>query len=123
MNRAALVALIVAIPTFASAQNCTKGIRCGNTCIATNKTCHISAGSSSSSTVTPPRDTTVASRDSTLPYLAIRLGTIYYLNSPVCGPQKAIRALPRASVVFFKDEIDARKYGLTKSDSEGCSAK
>ncbi len=44
---AVLVGVSVA-PLDVVAQNCTKGIRCGNTCIAANKTCRIGSGGSSS---------------------------------------------------------------------------
>lgn len=33
--------LVLLLPTVAWGQNCTRGKRCGNTCIAANETCHV----------------------------------------------------------------------------------
>lgn len=40
-KRLAFIALLALLPAAAGAQNCTRGKRCGNTCIAANETCHV----------------------------------------------------------------------------------
>jgi hypothetical protein len=52
LTRLGIITAVLAATPFvtAEAQNCKKGIRCGNTCIAANKTCRIGSTSSSSGT-------------------------------------------------------------------------
>jgi hypothetical protein len=51
----ALVALLIVSGSAEAQKNCTKGIPCGNTCIGTDKVCHVGAGTGSSAS-TQPRD-------------------------------------------------------------------
>lgn len=125
----AALALLVICGSAADAQKrCTKGIPCGNTCISATKTCRIGSSAPTpppktpaTSARTPARDTTVASRDSTLPWVATRTGSTFYLNSPTCLSARTVRSLRPESVVFFKSEEDAKKYGLEKSAARDCS--
>jgi hypothetical protein len=106
-------------------KRCTKGIPCGNTCIAANKTCHVGQGTATREAPPPARvslrDTTVATPDSTLPWIAGRNGTTFYLNSATCPARSVILSLGRENVVYFKTESDAKKYGAVKSAAKDCS--
>lgn len=48
-----LAFLLLLVLSAADAKNCSKGKPCGNSCIARDKTCHTSSGSSSRPTPTP----------------------------------------------------------------------
>ena len=114
--RYVLVVLIsVSVHRDANAQpNCKKGIPCGNSCIAANKTCRIGSPS--------PRieQATVGKADSTKApdsgdWVGSSRGTAYYK----AGCSGARRLAP-ANLIYFKSEDDAKKAGYRRSASRGC---
>lgn len=53
----AAVMLLVSVNNLEAQKRCTKGIPCGNSCIAANKTCRIGAGTATSSGVVQAKPT------------------------------------------------------------------
>jgi hypothetical protein len=112
--------LLVSFPAFAVAQkHCKKGIPCGNTCIAANKTCHVASTPQPAATAAQSG----AARKSESPapdsasgsWVASTRGHTYY-RVGCSGASK----LSSANRIYFKTEADAKKAGLTRSTQKGC---
>lgn len=100
-------------------RNCTKGIPCGNTCIAANKVCRTATPPPAPSPPSAPLRSTAPAAgrlfSAEYPFAASPRGRTYYANIRSC------KALPRlASRVFFKSEEEAQGAGLTRSRQRGC---
>jgi hypothetical protein len=121
---------------LAAQRKCTKGIPCGNTCIAANKVCRIGTttarpASAPDSTARPalaapaatPAPTTLHSLvdlpagDSTWRWVAAKQGEVYYINAPACA---FLQRVPSADRVYFRTELEAKAYGLRRSFNTGC---
>jgi len=106
------LALAVSAGTAEAQRRCVKGIPCGNTCIAANKTCRISGGSATGSSrtvqqaVTPPADAQ---------FVASSRGQVYYWVG--CNGWKS---LAPANLRFFKTAAEARAAGYRPSTQAGC---
>ncbi len=115
--RLLLLALVSAgIPVSAHAQkNCKKGIPCGNSCIAANKTCRIGT------TPAPSKADTMRVVEGSIrtartgDWIASSRGTTYY-KAGCSGANK----LSPANKIHFKSEDEARKAGYHRSATRGC---
>jgi len=108
-------ALLVFGAADATAQKrCSKGIPCGNTCIAANKTCRVGSPASRPSTNRP------ASASAVVPpgtqYVASNRGSTYYYVG--CNGWKS---LAPANRIYFKSVEEARSKGLKPSTQAGCA--
>lgn len=111
--------ILLAIAAPAEAQkNCKKGIPCGNSCIAANKTCRIGSSSPTPSRTTAPaapaRLMGSAAADSAQ-WVGSSRGSTYYLRS--CSGAGKLAAANR---VYFKSEEEARAAGYRRSTQKGC---
>jgi hypothetical protein len=110
-----VVAFLAAGATSAVAQKrCTKGIPCGNTCIAANKTCRV--GTPTSRPATSQATSVSAVVPPGTQYVASRRGTTYYYVG--CNGWKSLAA---ANLIYFKSVEEARAAGLKPSAQAGCS--
>lgn len=116
----ALAVLIVLPATQLEAQKrCKKGIPCGNTCIAANKTCRI--GTSAPRSSPPPAATVAPAQQSgqaqqvSGDWVASSRGRTYY-KAGCSGARK----LSASNLIYFKSEEDAQKAGYTRSVQRGC---
>ena len=111
-------------------KKCTKGIPCGNTCIAANKTCRIGTSSTTPETTPKPLATTapatgttarapldIPAGDSTWGWTAARSGDVYYANVQSCVYLQRVQAGQR---IYFRTSKEAEAYGLTRSLNSGC---
>ena len=104
------------LPRDAHAQkNCKKGIPCGNSCIAANKTCRIGATPAPSSADTKRVVQGSVGNSSTGDWIASSRGTTYY-KAGCSGANK----LSAANVIRFKSEDEAPKAGYHRSATKGC---
>jgi hypothetical protein len=119
MKRILIVLLLIVMATPAAAQKrCVKGIPCGNSCIAANKTCRIGAPSTPST----PRveQGSVGKADTSAiatsgDWVGSSRGTTYY-RAGCSGAKK----LSPANLIYFKSEDEAKKAGYTRSSQRGC---
>lgn len=116
---AVVIAGLALSPGSAEAQKrCTKGIPCGNTCIAANKTCRVGSGSA---TKAPASQSAPASSKAApvIPegaqYVASSKGTVYYWVG--CNGWKN---LSTANLVYFKTADEAKKAGYRQSLQAEC---
>ncbi len=120
--------LLLVAPGTLSAQHCTKGKPCGNSCIVQNKTCHVGSGTATratpSITSTPryPATSTVAPVTSppvivgTLgPWVASSRGHVYYWKS--CSPARQLAVANRR---YFRSQDEAEQAGYRRSTTSGC---
>lgn len=121
---ALLLAGLTLSPGSAEAQKrCTKGIPCGNTCIAASKTCRVGSGSATkapASQSAPASKSAPASRAAPVipegtQYVASSKGTVYYWVG--CNGWKN---LATANLVFFKTADEAKKAGYRQSLQADC---
>lgn len=107
--------LLVACAADAAAQKrCTKGIPCGNSCIAANKTCRV--GSPARPSSSQPSSATTAAVPPGTQFVASSRGTTYYYVG--CNGWKS---LAPANRIYFKNVEEARAKGLKPSTQAGCS--
>ena len=109
-----LVLVSMATPRHVHAQkNCKKGIPCGNSCIAANKTCRVGTPSSSSKadTLTVVQSSVASTGD----WTASSRGKTYY-KAGCSGANK----LSASNVIRFKSEDEAQKAGYHRSATKGC---
>lgn len=130
--RAMVLAMLVGLAwsTVAGAANCRKGIPCGNSCIAANRTCHLNR--SAPPPATPkmqPRGSIAAPAAVAAPAAAVvqalpgapamwaasEADRIYF--APGCA---AAQDLTPANKRFFPDEATAIAAGFRRSSVEGC---
>lgn len=130
----ALLGLLLAIATPASAQNCKKGIPCGNSCIAATRTCRVGQGTARAAPGSPgakqpaanlppqPAGSVPSSAGVKIPedavFVASVRGEVYYLISPACT---AWRDISPANLRWYKSSTDAVGAGLRASTIGGCS--
>jgi hypothetical protein len=116
-----VAALCVLLPASLAAQRqCKKGIPCGGTCIAANKTCHVGTKSSGAARTPDPGPalSTATSADppsAASDWVASSVGHTYYKSG--CSSAKRLAAKNR---MYFKSEGDAKKAGYTRSAAKGC---
>ena len=110
------VLLAVGIAAFhgdaVAQKQCKKGIPCGNSCIAANKTCRIGTKA------TPSQSDTSSVREGSVDsggWVASTRGKTYYMAG--CSGAKRLSA---ANVIRFKTEDDAKKVGYHRSATKGC---
>ena len=114
MRRLFCLLLLAAAPSIAQAQkNCKKGIPCGNSCIAANKTCRVGTPSTQPSAAS--RADSSAAVTSTGEWVGSSRGHTYY-RAGCSGANK----LAKGNLIYFKSEADAKKAGYTHSVSRGC---
>lgn len=134
MRRTALLGIVSAVagawaPSALDAQNCKKGIPCGNSCIAANKTCRVGSGSATSSSSgsssagqgskslygqpTSPAPRSPSPADSQ--WVASVADGIYFLRS--CSAAQDLHPSNRR---YFAYEGDAITAGFRRSRAEGC---
>lgn len=135
------VSVVVALGTIAlspvaleAQKRCTKGIPCGNTCIAATKTCRVGTGTARPAprpaaprpTAVVPDSTPRASADrataasaepsvSEKPEVASSRGQVYYARG--CS---AANELAPANRILFKSAEEAEAAGYRRSRSRGC---
>ena len=111
-----LVLVSMATPRHVQAQkNCKKGIPCGNSCIAANKTCRIGATPAPSSADTKRVVQGSVGNSGDGDWIASSRGTTYY-KAGCSGANK----LSAANVIRFKSEDEAQKAGYHRSATKGC---
>src|SRR5207248_200309 len=109
------VSILFALPVAANAQKrCRKGIPCGNTCIAANKTCRagMPAYAPPPSQLSPPAQ---AEPDTSRAWVASSRGHAYYKH----GRSGANRLTP-SNRVHFRTEEEAQRAGYRRSTPRGC---
>jgi hypothetical protein len=116
--RLAATILLLAATAAEAQKNCKKGIPCGGTCIAANKTCHV--GSASPTPATSPAVAATAAQvasksDTTGEWIGSSAGHTYYRAG--CSGAKALKP---TNVIHFKTEADAKTAGYTRSAQKGC---
>ena len=111
MKKYFLPALLTLMAMNAEAQNCKKGKRCGNTCIAMNRTCHIASEPPRPASSTPA----APAKRTPLPWIAHRQVRFYYRTG--CAPAKTI---PESLRVYFKTALEAQRAGYARSKIKGC---
>lgn len=105
--------LVLALPSTLDAQkNCTKGIPCGNTCIARDKVCRVGTPAPAPLSSTAPAGKLL---DPAYPWVASPRGRTYYANVKSCSGMKQLK-----SHLFFKSEDEALEKGLVRSRQRGC---
>lgn len=116
MNRicrgAAFALLLLAIgaaEAFAQ-RRCTKGIPCGNTCIAANRNCRVGADSTTSSGGIASQPTPAARVPEGMQFVASTQGRVYYFVG--CS---AWRSLSTANLRFFRTAAEAKAIELEPS--------
>jgi hypothetical protein len=112
----ALVVMSITVPSRVAAQkNCTRGIPCGNTCIAANRTCRV--GTTRSAVPRAPSSPPVAARvsEGRAQYVASRRGKVYYRKG--C---RAAAALAPQNVITFASASAAAAAGYRPSTQAGC---
>lgn len=120
LGLALFAALALASPLEAQ-RRCTKGIPCGNSCIAAGKTCRKAPAPAPSPPATPdarpaPSDSTPSGGPVTSgPWVASRRGTTYYKAG--CS---GARDLAPANRIYFRTEADAQANGYRRSRQAGC---
>ena len=112
---ALLVLASLALASSAQAQKrCTKGIPCGNSCIAANKVCRI--GSSAPAARPSTQEASVPSIGAPpQEWVASKKGRTYYRLG--C---RGANGLSKANLIFFKTEDEALLAGYTRSRAKGC---
>lgn len=114
-----LILLSLVVPTALMAQKrCTKGIPCGNTCIAANKVCRVGSGTPTPAAGVAPRATrtdTAAVAGASSPWVASSIGRTYYRN----GCAGASR-LAKRNLIWFPTEDSAQAAGFKRSTARGC---
>lgn len=120
MRLTVLLVFLAALPTALEAQkNCTKGIPCGNTCIAANKTCRVGTTSARpappATTVAPASALKAEAPATSGEWVASTRGRTYY-KAGCSGARK----LSAANLTYFKTEDEARAAGYTRSVQRGC---
>lgn len=104
-------------------RRCVKGKPCGNTCIAQNRTCHVSTPSATPSPspaprtapAAPPARTDSQAPATTGPWVASRRGSTYYRSGCTGGNQLAAQ-----NRIYFRTEEEARAAGYRRSTQRGC---
>lgn len=129
-----VVAFLLSLATPASAQNCKKGIPCGNSCISAGKTCRVGAGTARAAPGSPgatapvaaPPPSTTTSRVPTstavvVPpgstFVALAGGFVFYSIDPSCI---VWREMPPADLQWFRTEADAIQARFRRSMVLGC---
>ena len=147
-----VVALALALELGASAtvsaQNCTRGIPCGNTCIARNRTCRVGQGTARAA---QPRTQPAPAATQPVPSVpassfapaanvapsvptAIAPAALAPAPSSTTHPYSALRSgtfyykrscraaqeLPRSELVYFRTEQEALDAGRVRSAVAGC---
>lgn len=145
MRTTRLVALTLAFLALStpveSQRQCKKGKPCGNTCIAQNRTCHVSPSPRPTTRTSPPAsaptkaparastdtaaralvdtrtDTAAAAATPATsgPWIASRRGSTYYRTG--CAGGNGLAAQNR---IYFKSEADAQAAGYRRSRQAGC---
>jgi endonuclease YncB( thermonuclease family) len=117
-----LLALLVwaLLPETGSAQVCTKGKPCGNTCIAQNRTCRVGPGTTrAAGTATTPATPAAPPPQTAVPegalFVASTRGTTYYFVG--CS---GWRGLAQANLRWFRSREEAVAAGLRRSTQSGC---
>lgn len=114
--RLAATILLFAAATAEAQKNCKKGIPCGGTCIAANKTCHVGTATPATSPAVAATAAEVAAKsDATGQWIGSSAGHTYYHAG--CSGAKSLKP---ANVIHFKTEADAKKAGYTHSAQKGC---
>ena len=108
-----VVAFLFVIAPAEAQKNCKKGIPCGNTCIAANKTCRIGAGSAR--TTSPPLQAVSSPAPAGARFVASSKGQVYYLLGCSAGER-----LSPANRIYFKTEEEAAAAGYRPSAARGC---
>ena len=130
--------LLTSATALEAQKRCTKGIPCGNTCIAASKTCRIGTprqeptrrvlpsvvrgdsarGAPANADTAQAREHGAASRDSTrvnAPWVASSRGQVYYARG--CS---AARRLAPQNLIYFRTAEEAERAGYRRSRSRGC---
>ena len=131
--KTALLALIAAISLLsnhhAAAQNCKKGIRCGNSCIPANRTCRINSSPLTTKSQFRTPSTTHLNPTSSLPHTSKQTSQaqdkwvgsiadkIYFLAT--CS---AAKDLAPSNKQMFASEIDAIRLGFKRSSVPECQS-
>lgn len=124
MRSVTIVALLLAsisVPGSLAAQpNCRKGIPCGNSCIAANKTCRIGSSSTPRTTAPVPAGSALLGAtppDSDVQWVGSVADRVYFVAT--CS---AALDLAPANRVDFASQADAVKLGFRPSRVPGCGA-
>lgn len=108
-----LLVVSLASPLLAQ-KHCTKGIPCGNTCIAADRVCHVGPATPPPAAASPiPLGT--FSHDGSLPWVASSRGRTYYVNSRVCPSGQKLK-----NKIYFRSEDEARAKGYARSGQREC---
>jgi hypothetical protein len=124
----AVAGLLLAIASPASAQNCKKGIPCGNSCIAAGRTCRVGAGTATAAPGSPgaPLPPTTAPNvpasagiivPAGMTFVAALGGRVFYTTDRSCT---VWREMPPNTLLWFKDASAARGAGLIRSSVTSC---
>lgn len=114
--RVILIAACLVLPASALAQkHCRKGIPCGGTCIAANKTCHVGAPSTSNTRPGTNEALGGAVSNTEGAWIASTRGTTYYRAG--CAGANKLVARNRIS---FRTEAEAKAAGYHRSVQRGC---
>ncbi len=108
-----LAAAVLAAAPAQAQKKCVKGIPCGNTCIAANKTCRV--GTPAASPTREPVSTAAPAVPADARWVASSRGQVYYRIG--CS---GARNLSPANLIYFKTEEEAQKAGYRHSASRGC---
>lgn len=116
--RALVAALsLLTLTSIAEAQKrCVRGIPCGNTCIAANKTCRVGTGNATSASNPAPASTVAMSAPGGAQFVASSRGQVYYWIG--CS---AWKSLATANLIYFKTREAAQAAGYRPSASRGCA--
>lgn len=119
--RLILVCAILLCPVLEveAQKNCRKGIPCGNTCIAANKTCRVGTSRPTPPAATAAAPATQQGRGSVAEgearfVASIRGSTFYAKGCP------GARKLSPANLRYFRSEEEAQQAGYTRSRQKGC---
>lgn len=117
----ALLALLVAAGAtdLAGQRRCVRGIPCGNTCIAANKTCRVGSGTATSARPPTASSTLRTARTVTVPsgalYVASPAGRTFFATR--CS---AWRNLLTGDLVWFDTAAEATEAGYQPSTTAAC---
>jgi len=116
--RSLLVFLLLSVPVGVATgqKNCRKGIRCGNSCIAANKTCRIGGPATTKVPETQPDSAAKPGTPALIgDWVGSSIGSTYY-RAGCSGARK----LSPKNLIYFKTEEEAQKHGRRRSVQKGC---
>jgi len=124
----AILATVVCSEVAAAQRNCKKGIPCGNSCIAANRTCRAGPPPKATPPAEPTKPTpspaaqpliaapapatSAVNADTTLPWVASATGATYYASA-CSGATRVV-----AGRLYFRSEENLKRLGMSRASAK-----